>query len=53
MPALLAVIVSGNIAGDWNWLTNNLRVEDATPPTGGVSGLMMNELVTPAKNGSP
>ncbi len=53
MPGLLAVMVSGNIVGGWNWLTNSLRVEDATPPTGGVSGLMMNELLTPAGNGRP
>jgi hypothetical protein len=53
MPGLLAVMVSGNIAGGWNWLTNSLRAEDATPPTGGVRGLIMNELLTPAKTDRP
>lgn len=53
MPALLAVIVSGNIAVGWNWLMKSLRVEDALPPTGGVIGLITNEPLTPAKNGSP
>ena len=51
--ALLAVRVRGILLGKMPELTMSVSVDVATPPLGGVTGLMLNEVVIPPNVGSP
>lgn len=47
---LVAEISRGTVAGKSSALTSRVRVVDETPFTGGVTGLMLNEAVSPGPN---